>query len=134
MTGVQTCALPIYARREGSVNAAINGLAPVNVPKRSLRLDATRSVGEAIELRAGLSHEGPRAALPDNSIELPSWTRIDLGAKWIQSDGSLRMTWRAALDNATDRRAWKEAPYQFGHAYLFLLAPRNLRLSLAIEG
>jgi iron complex outermembrane receptor protein len=40
------------------------------------------------------------------------------------------MTWRLGLDNATDRRAWRESPYQFGHSWLFPLAPRTLRVSL----
>ena len=41
-------------------------------------------------------------------------------------------TWtlRAGIDNIFDKRAWKESPYQFGHAYLFPLAPRTLRVSL----
>jgi iron complex outermembrane receptor protein len=130
----QASALALHARREGSAIQALNGLAPVNVPSRSLRLDMTRTVGDAFEWRASLAHEGPRAALPDHSAMLPSWTRLDLGAKLEQRRGDMRVVWRAAIDNVADRRAWKEAPFQFGHAYLFPLAPRSLRLSVQIEG
>jgi iron complex outermembrane receptor protein len=38
--------------------------------------------------------------------------------------------WRASLDNVANTRAWKEAPLQFGHIYLYPLAPRTLRLSV----
>ena len=131
---VQASALALHARREGSANPAINGLAPVNVPARSLRLEAARTLGAGIELRAAAAHEGARSALPDRSAHVPAWTRLDLGAKAEYSLGGTRVTWRAAIDNATDRRAWKEAPYQFGHAYLFPLAPRSARLTVQIEG
>jgi iron complex outermembrane receptor protein len=40
------------------------------------------------------------------------------------------LTWRVGLDNALDRRAWKESPTQFGHVYLYPLAPRTWRASL----
>ncbi len=80
-----------------------------------------------------MSHEGDRAALPDNSARIPAWTRLDVGLKVQQRVGGARLTWRAGIDNLADTRAWKEAPYQFGHAYLFPLAPRSVRLSLQAE-
>ena len=75
--------------------------------------------------------ESRRQALPDNSASVPAWTRLDLGARWRMSIGAGQtLTWRLGLDNATDERAWKEAPYQFGHAYLYPLAPRTVRMSV----
>jgi len=75
-------------------------------------------------------HEGRRTVLPGETLQLPSWTRIDLGARWTMATAAGPMTWRLGLDNATDRRAWRESPYQFGHSWLFPLAPRTLRASL----
>jgi outer membrane receptor protein involved in Fe transport len=84
-----------------------------------------------LELAADLSHEGRRSAVPDGSIELPSWTRTDLAARWVQATAyGGTQTWRLGIDNLFDRRAWKEAPTQFGHIYLYPLAPRTLRLSV----
>ena len=37
------------------------------------------------------------------------------------------------IDNVADTRAWKESPYQFGHAYLFPLAPRTWRVSVQAD-
>ena len=37
------------------------------------------------------------------------------------------------LDNVLDRRAWRESPYEFSHAYLFPLAPRTLRVSMQVD-
>jgi iron complex outermembrane receptor protein len=37
------------------------------------------------------------------------------------------------VDNASDRRAWQESPYQFSHVYLYPMAPRTWRLSLQAD-
>ena len=128
-------ALLLRARRSGSGDTAINGLAPTNVPARSLKLQAAYSLDTVpgLALVGFVTHEGRRAVLPDNSIETPGWTRIDLGARFTQRAAVQQtMVWRVGIDNLTDRRAWQEAPYQFGHAYLYPLAPRTLRASLAV--
>ena len=126
----QASVLLLHARREGSANAALNGLPPPNVPATSLRLQAGYELGAGAELQATLSHEASRSVLPDDSAHIPAWTRLDIGAKLQQQLAGTTLTWRAGIDNLIDTRAWKEAPYQFGHAYLFPMAPRTLRLSL----
>jgi iron complex outermembrane receptor protein len=125
--------MALRARREGAADAAVNGLAPVNVPARSLRAELGWAAATGLELSAALAHESSRVVLADHSASIPGWTRIDLGAKVDQRWGDTRVTWRAAVDNVGDRRAWKESPFQFGHAYLFPLAPRSLRLSAQFE-
>ena len=129
----QASALLLHARREGSANALLNGLQPVNVPARSLRLQGGYAFAAGAEAQATLSHEGSRSALPDNSAFIPAWTRLDVGVKAAQKLDAMRLTWRAGIDNLTDKRAWKESPYQFGHVYLFPLAPRSLRVSLQAD-
>lgn len=122
----------LRARRKGSAIAALNGLQPTNVPARSLNA----SVAYAVAAVPGLSlqldgvAESRRMVLPDNSVSIPGWARADLGLRWVQRQGDTRLTWRAGVDNAFDRRAWRESPYQFGHAYLFPMAPRTWRLSV----
>ena len=129
----QASALALHARRQGAADPALNGLAPVNVPARSLRALVTYAVSASTDLQATLSHEGSRAALPDHSASIPAWTRLDIGLKTQQRAASALLTWRLGIDNLADTRAWKEAPYQFGHAYLFPMAPRSLRLSLQAD-
>jgi iron complex outermembrane recepter protein len=125
-------AMALRARREGSADTSLNGLRPTNVPARALKLQAAWNVDAlpGLALIGFITHEGERMVLPDNSIATPGWTRIDLAARWRQTLGAQQaIVWRLGLDNATDQRAWQEAPYQFGHAYLYPLAPRSLRLS-----
>ena len=129
----QASALALQARRQGSADAALNGLKPVNVPGHSLRVHAGYALAAGTELHATVSREGARAALPDTSAHIPAWTRLDVGLKLQQRANGAQLTWRAGIDNLADTRAWKEAPYQFGHAYLFPMQPRSLRLSLQAE-
>jgi iron complex outermembrane receptor protein len=122
-------AMALRARREGASDAGSNGLVPANVAQRTLRLQADWQPAPGLELSARTSVEGPRFVLPDNSLQLPGWARTDLSARW--TTGTL--TWRAGADNLFDRRAWRESPYQFGHAYLYPLASRALRVSMQAE-
>jgi iron complex outermembrane receptor protein len=106
---------------------------PANVPERSVKIGLTRELsGPAAGLALGgaLVHEGRRQVLPGGTVALPGWTRLDLHARYTHALGGTSLLWRLGVDNATDRRAWRESPYQFGHAWLFPLAPRSVRLSL----
>jgi iron complex outermembrane receptor protein len=127
-------AMWLRARRNGSDDPAVNGLRPTNVPARSLKLQAAYNVPAVpgLALVGFVTHEGERMVLPDNSVATPGWTRVDLGARYTHRVGTQQWVWRAGVDNLTDRRAWQEAPYQFGHAYLYPLAPRTVHASLNV--
>jgi len=127
---LQAGGMLLRARREGASESALNGREPENVPRLSLKLLVGHDLAFVPGLNVSLAaiHEGSRQVLPDNSVQLPGWTRLDLAARWTRGDA----TWRLGVDNLLDERAWRESPYQFGHAYLFPLAPRTLRASLAL--
>jgi iron complex outermembrane receptor protein len=129
----QGSAMWLQAQRHGSVQAGVNGQRPVNVPAATLRLGAEYRVAAlpGLSLLGNLSAESNRVVLPyDQSVRIPGWSRIDLGARWRQNLGATTLVWRVGLDNAADRRAWKESPYQFSHVYLYPIAPRTLRASV----
>lgn len=122
----------LRARREGSAVTALNGLKPTNVPGRSLKLQAAYNLPQVpgLALLAFMSHEGERMVLPDNSIATPGWTRLDLGLRYRHAWQGHALTWRLGIDNLADKRAWKEAPYQYEHAYLYPLQPRTVHASV----
>jgi iron complex outermembrane recepter protein len=129
-------ALLLRARREGSDDSSLNGQRPTNVPAASLKLQAAYNLGTVpgLALLAYVTHEGQRMVLPDNSVATPGWTRLDLGARYSQRlDRTHTLVWRAGVDNLANQRAWKEAPYQYGHAYLYPLAPRVFHASAALS-
>jgi iron complex outermembrane receptor protein len=129
----QMGAMHLDARRRGSIQSAVNGNRPVNVPASSLRLSAAYRMASlpGLELQGTLIAQSDRAVLPfDTTVRIPGWSRLDLAAQWVQRMDDTTLTWRAGVDNASDRRAWKESPYQFGHVYLYPLAPRTWRISV----
>lgn len=130
----QASAMWLDAERQGAlVDPGVNGQRPVNVPKATLRLGAEFRVPAlpGLALISQMSAESKRQVLPnDPSLHIPGWARLDLGARWRQTLGSSTLVWRLALDNATNRKAWKESPYQFGHSYLYPLPARNWRASV----
>lgn len=128
---LQMSAMLLDAERSGSSQAGINGQRPVNVPKATLRLGGELRPATGLALQAGVVAESGRVVLPyDESVQIPGWARLDLGARYRHTLGGTTLTWRLGLDNATDRKAWKESPYQFGHVYLYPLSPRTWRASL----
>jgi iron complex outermembrane receptor protein len=132
---LRASALALQAHREGSAEATIAGKRPTNVPAASLKAQAAYNVAgtPGLALLAFVTHEGQRMVLPDNSIATPGWTRLDIGIRYAQRLGRTNLVWRAGIDNLADQRAWKEAPYQYGHAYLYPLAPRTLHASLQAD-
>lgn len=114
-----------------------DGLRPENVPARTLRVGADWRVPHAagLLLQADLRAEGDRVVLPyDDSVRIPGWASLDLGARWTQVLASGRsITWRTGVDNVFDRKAWKESPYQFDHVYLYPLQSRTLRASASLK-
>ena len=127
----------LRARREDSVDPAVDGNRPPNVPARSLRLLLAHEPAAVPGLRAqaALTAESDRTVLPSSeSLRVPGWARIDLGASYEQTmSRGTHLVWRAAVDNVTDRRAWQESPYQFSHVYLYPLGARTWRLSLQAD-
>jgi iron complex outermembrane receptor protein len=126
----------IDAKRQGStVEPAINGTRPVNVPRMVLRAKAAYAVAAVpgLAFDAGLVHEGRRSVLPDRSIELPSWTRWDAGLRYATRMQGLATQWTLGIENLTNRRYFQESPTQFGHVYLFTGTPRTVRLAFQAD-
>ena len=128
-------AMLLKARVEGAIDASQNGLQPTNVPARTLKMQAAYSLAHmpGLSLLAFATHEGARKVNPDNSAATPGWTRLDLGARYATRLAGLATTWRLGVDNATNQRAWKEAPFQFGHAYLYPLPARQWHASVQVN-
>ncbi|WP_298234820.1 TonB-dependent siderophore receptor [uncultured Azohydromonas sp.] len=130
-------AMALRARYEDGVDPTRNGLRPPNVPSRTLRLMVGHDVGAlpGLNLQGWLVYEGDRTLQPAaDSPRIGGWTRVDLAARYTQRlDGNTQLTWRAGVDNLFDRRAWRESPYQYGHIYLYPMAPRTLRASVQVD-
>jgi len=79
------------------------------------------------------TYAGHKAALPDGSVYLPNYWQWDTAVGYAMRLGGANWSWRAGVDNVTDRRYWREAPMAvWGSIYLFPAAARTARLSVAV--
>ncbi|HEX4918846.1 MAG TPA: TonB-dependent receptor [Limnobacter sp.] len=88
----------------------------------------------------GLSAEGrliytsEQFADDANTQTVPSWTRLDLGLRYVMAVGqSQALTLRARLDNVTNRDYWASAGGFPGAGYLTVGAPRTFTVSASLD-
>lgn len=68
-----------------------------------------------------------------NAASIPSWTRFDLGARYITRIADKDVTFRARIDNVSDRAYWASAGGYPGSSYLVQGAPRTAMLSATVH-
>ncbi|MGI9361942.1 MAG: TonB-dependent receptor [Parasphingorhabdus sp.] len=86
----------------------------------------------ALTLTGRVVHTGKQAANVTNTLELPEWTRFDLGARYVALVGDMPLTLRFNVDNVANKRYWASAFDSF-RADLLQGAPRTFKLSASIE-
>jgi iron complex outermembrane receptor protein len=86
----------------------------------------------ALTLTGRVVHTGKQAANAANTLELPEWTRFDLGARYVTLVGDMPLTLRFNVDNVANERYWASAFDGF-RADLLQGAPRTFKLSASIE-
>lgn len=67
----------------------------------------------------------------ENTMKLPSWTRLDLGVQYVMPLQSTRLTWRAGLENVTNKKYWETVGQSNG--YLTQGDPRTVKLSMSVD-
>ncbi len=80
-------------------------------------------------------HTGKQAANATNTLELGSWTRFDLGARYVALLGGTPLTLRFNVDNVADKRYWATAYNAFSAFGTRLLqgGPRTFKASASVE-
>lgn len=101
--------------------------------------DTQANVGVEWELTDGLSvdgrlvYTGSQAASADNVLEIPSWTRLDVGGRYQIKWDEREVTVRARVDNVTDENYWASVGGSFGANYLVLGGPRTFIVSASFD-
>ncbi len=122
--------------KQKRTDTGFDGKDAVGVPDRQ----ANAGVEWDVPSLAGLTltgraiYTGSQYASPDNTLSIPSWTRLDVGARYLTTVGGRLVTLRARLDNATDKDYWASAGgASINDTYLVLGAPRTFVLSASVE-
>ncbi|GAB2906894.1 TonB-dependent receptor [Paralcaligenes ginsengisoli] len=67
-----------------------------------------------LTLQASLLHHGSEYTSATNAYKIPSWTRLDLGARYATKVNGHNVVWRAGVENVANRAYWASIAPQFG--------------------
>ena len=115
--------------------ASTDGKRAIGVPNSQLNIGAEWDVPalRGLTLSGRVVRTSSQYADAANQLELPSWTRVDVGARYLTSFGDQGVTIRFAIHNLTDRSYWVSAGGFPGSGYLVQGDPRTAMLSASID-
>jgi iron complex outermembrane receptor protein len=119
-------------RTAGGLN---QGKDAIGVPDTQLNLGGEWDVAgvPGLSLNARAVYTSKQFADAANTQQLPSWTRLDLGANYLTRIMDRDVTLRARVDNALARNYWASAGGYPGAGYLVLGAPRTFTVSATVD-
>ncbi|MCC7697509.1 TonB-dependent receptor [Janthinobacterium sp. EB271-G4-7A] len=114
--------------------AANNGKKPIGAPETQMSVGGEWDVPGApgLTLNARTIYTSTQYADQANTKQLPSWTRLDIGARYLTQVAGRDVTLRARVDNVTDRNYWSSAVSSFNIGSLVLAAPRTVVVSASV--
>lgn len=120
--------------QRGTDIAANNGKKVIGAPETQLSLGAEWDVPgvSGLSLNARTIYTSSQYADLANTKQLPSWTRVDIGARYLTRVAEHDLTLRARIDNLADRNYWASAVSSFGAGSLVLAAPRTVAVSASV--
>ena len=109
------------------------GLEAPGVPEFAANANVEWDVGflPGLTLNGRVTHTGEQQANAANTLQLESWTVLDIGARYVFAAGDAPVTLRLTLDNVTDEAYWASAFDAFNPA-LLQGAPRTVKASVSV--
>lgn len=85
-----------------------------------------------LTLTGRMLHTGQQWVDTANTLQIPDWTRFDLGTRYVLAAGDTPVTLRFTVDNVADKRYWASAFDTFSTA-LLQGQPRTVKASLSAD-
>lgn len=124
------------AEQRRTLGGLTDGKDVIGVPKQLLNLGAEWDVPgvRGLAMNARVLYTAKQYANAANTQDVPSWTRVDVGARYLIDIGSGRvLTLRARIDNLFDKSYWASVGGTQGSNYLMMGQPRTFALSGSID-
>ncbi len=106
-----------------------NGRDAIGVPEYTANANVEWDVYGGLTLTGRVIQTGKQQVNVTNTLELPEWTRFDLGARYVVAVGDAPITFRFNVDNVANKRYWASS---LG-GYLVQGMPRTFKTSATIE-
>ena len=126
--------LALRARQEDTGDATLDGKRVTNVPKLKTTVWAEYAVPSVpgLKLNGQWQYAGKKTFDPENTVDVPGYHVVGLGAAYGMKLGATNVTLRARVDNLFDKFYWRDVTQDLG-GYLLPGAPRSFRLSAQFD-
>ncbi|WP_167145081.1 TonB-dependent receptor [Pseudomonas sp. OTU750018] len=133
-TGVRVLSGMSYidAEQTKTQGGLTDGKTAIGVPKFQARLGGEwdiPSVMQGLTLTGHVAHNGSSYVDANNSRSIPSWTRLDAGARYTTQVSNLPTTLRLNVENLTNKNYWGSVD----RGFLYVGQPRTLSLSATVN-
>ena len=120
------------AKQVRANSPATNGNDVAGVPRWTANLGAEWDTpwARGLTLNARMTYTGTQYLDAVNKLELSSWQRWDIGARYATHIAGKAVTVRASVENLADRRYWSG---YFNDGFATLGSPRTFKLSTSVD-
>lgn len=119
------------AKQRRTQGGTTDGRDAIGVPDYTANVNVEWDLGflPGVTLTGRLIQTGKQAVNLTNTLELPEWTRFDLGARYVVAAGETPITFRFNVDNIANDNYWSSS---LG-GYLVQGLPRTFKTSVTVE-
>lgn len=119
----------IDSKLSGLTTASNDGNRAIGVPKYKATLNNTWAVPgvKGLSLMGNVVYTSAQYADQANRYRLKPWATFNVGALYTTKLGTVPVTWRAEVDNVTNKGYWSSAS---SYGYVNMGDPRTLKLSM----
>lgn len=117
---------------QGGVN---EGNTPIGVPElqANVNVEWDTPFVRGLTLDARVQYTDDQYINEANTASIPSWTRLDIGARYTVDVAGRAVTFRGRVENVTDENYWASAGGYPGANYLVLGGPRTVVVSASLD-
>ena len=121
-----------YTRTQGGV---LEGKDATGTPRTQANVNVEWDIPglEALTIDARAMYTSSQYADAANTLEVDSWTRFDLGARYAGMLGGRKIVYRLRINNVADTASWISVGGYPGANYLVLGEPRTFSLSASYD-
>lgn len=122
------------AIQKSTGDATVDGKRVIGVPRLQGSLGSTWDVPlTALSLDARMVYTGSTYYDANNTLNVPGWTRFDIGSRYELNLGGHDLTLRARIGNVLDKNYWASSGGYPGSGYLVVGAPRTFALNASLD-
>ena len=126
----------LEAEQKKTGTSSLDGNRVIGIPEWQANLGLEWNVASVsgLALDTRVVYTGSVYADNANMLKVPSWTRVDMGARYVMPIKNNRdLTLRLRVNNLFDRDYWASSGGYADNGYLVLGAPRTVTLSASVD-